>query len=194
MEPFLDLMVAMDQNNGIGINNKVPWNLPGDWAWLMTISTTTVDPKKRNAIIVGRLTHEEMGSLAKRWYSIVITSKPNLVKQSDDVICVSSFEQAISVAHNLHSKNDKIENVFVLGGVQPYEQAIRSKLVKRVYLTRIFAEFNCDTRWTTMNLTDYKRIKRNENEILASEDDQIKEENGIKYQFQVYDFVGNENT
>ena len=40
-----------------------------------------------------------------------------------------------------------IESVVVFGGVNLYEQALASKLVKRIYLTRIFAKVpQCDAR------------------------------------------------
>lgn len=81
-----------------------------------------------------------------------------------------------------------IESVFVFGGVNPYEQTLEAKLVKRIYLTRILAKVpECDVRVSKFDLRDFRRIKRSNHEVLAELDDQIFEENGWKYQFQVYE-------
>ncbi|CAF4350195.1 unnamed protein product, partial [Adineta steineri] len=72
-------------------------------------------------------------------------------------------------------------------GIRPYEEAMASGLVRRVYLTRIFAEYSCDTHWSSLDLNKFRKIRRSNNETLAELDDQIVEESGVTYQFQVYE-------
>ncbi|CAF1674588.1 unnamed protein product, partial [Didymodactylos carnosus] len=141
MEPFMTIMVAMDENNGIGLNNILPWCLPGDWNWFLTISTNTIDPKKRNAVIFGRLSYESLlkqdRSPLKHWHTIVISSNPEAIKQQSSetsVTVVPTFERAAQYSYDMfHNADQNIENVYVLGGVQVYDQAVKLKLVKRIY-------------------------------------------------------------
>ncbi|CAF1110593.1 unnamed protein product [Adineta steineri] len=196
MKPFLNIMVAMDAKNGIGINNTLPWSLKEDERWFLTISTMTKDSLKRNAIIIGRLTYESFCKYLTKyfvhWHFIVITSHSlesiKAMCPQSHVDVVVSFEQALLTAHTLSCDLEKgIESVFVLGGIRPYEEAMASGLVRRVYLTRIFAEYSCDTHWSSLDLNKFRKIRRSNNETLAELDDQIVEESGVTYQFQVYE-------
>ena len=201
MEPFMNIVVAMDEKNAIGHEGKIPWvPLPTDHRWYITHSTTTKDPSKRIAIVIGRVTFEETiefnQKYISRWHFIVITKQlpeifydthSDLDRKHIDV--VNSFDQAAHRAKFLlDTPSEMIESVFLFGGVGPYEQALAAKVVKRIYLTRIFADVSkCDTRLSNFDLTDFRRIKRSNDEVLAELDDKIIEENGWKYQFQVYD-------
>lgn len=199
--PFLNIIVAMDEKNSIGHEKTIPWApLPTDRQWLVTHSTVTKDPSKRIAIIIGRVSFEEVlqffPEYLPRWHFIVITRQvpdtlnnnySNIDKIQVDI--VNSFDQAAQTAKVLlDTPSAMIESVFVFGGVGPYEQALASKLVKRIYLTRIFAEFpECDARLSQFDLNDFQRIKRSNDENLSELDDKIIEENGWKYQFQIYE-------
>jgi dihydrofolate reductase len=201
MVPFMNIIVAMDEKNAIGHEKRIPWApLPTDRMWYLTHSTTTKDPSKRVALIAGRFTFEDTIAFhqkyVSRWHFIVITKQspqilynayPNIDRNLIDV--VSSFDQAARKAKLLlDTPSAMIESVFVFGGVGPYEQALAAKVVKRIYLTRIFAEVpECDARVKNFDLTVFQRIKRSSDEILADFDDKIIEENGWKYQFQVYE-------
>jgi dihydrofolate reductase len=200
MKPFMNIVIAMDEKNAIGHEKKIPWApLPTDYKWYLTHATTTKDPLKRVALILGRITFEEViqfdEKYISRWHFIVITSQlpetiyntySNIDRNLIDV--VNSFDQAAHRAKLLlDTPSAMVESVFVFGGVNPYEQALTSKLVKRIYLTRIFAEVpECDARVSNFDLNDFQRIQRSSDEILAELDDKIIEENGWKYQFQIY--------
>jgi dihydrofolate reductase len=201
IKPFINIVVAMDEKNAIGHEKKIPWApLPTDYNWYLTHATTTKDPLKRVALILGRFTFEDAikfdQKYVSRWHFIVITSQlPEILYNTysnidrNQVDVVNSFDQAAQKAKLLlDTPSSMIESVFVFGGVGPYEQALESKLVKRIYLTRIFAEVpDCDARISKFDLSDFQRIKRPSDEILAELDDKIIEENGWKYQFQVYE-------
>jgi dihydrofolate reductase len=200
-KPFLDIVVAMDENNSIGHEGKIPWvPLPTDHHWYLTHSTNTKDPLKRVVLIIGRLTFVETIQFFKeylpRWHFIVISRQSpevlfntysNIDRNHVDV--VNSFDQAAQKAKLLiDTPSAMIESAFVFGGVSPYEDAMASNLVKRIYLTRIFAKVpKCDAQISKFDLSNFRRIKRSNDEILAELDDKIIEENGWTYQFQVYE-------
>lgn len=200
-KPFLNIIIAMDERNSIGHDKRIPWApIPTDQQWLKAHSTFTKDPSKRVALILGRNTFDEVTQFFQeylsRWHFIVITRQiPDILYNTYSIIdkkhvdIVDSFDQAAHRARILlDTPSAMIESVFVFGGVRPYEEALASKLVKRIYLTRIFAEIpECDTRLSQFDLNDFQRIKRPDDEILTELDDKIIEENGWKYQFQIYE-------
>lgn len=201
MKPFMDMVLAMDEINTIGHEGKIPWTpLPTDKKWYLTHTTTTKDPSKRVALILGRITfdgtirfHKEYLS---KWHFIVITSQSseifyNSYANFDNtrIDVVNCFDQAAERARLLlDTPSAMVESVFVFGGARPYEEALEAKLVKRIYLTRVFSEFpQCNARVSKFDLSDFRRIKRPDGELLAELDEKIVEENGWKYQFQVYE-------
>lgn len=201
MKPFMNIIVAMDENNSIAQEGKLPWGpIPTDHQWYLTLATATQDPNKRIALILGRLSFEDAiqfdEKYVAKWHFIVITSHPvesfttkYPQLQADRIQVVPDFDHAAVEARQLLDQPDSmIESVIVFGGAKPYEQAIESKLTRRVYLTRIFATFpQADTRVEKFDLSDFQRIQRPKDEILADWDDRLVEENGLKYQFQVYE-------
>lgn len=200
MSPFLNIILAMDESNTIADQGKIPWiPLPTDSHWYLTHSTSTKDPIKRVALILGRVTYEEVSQFDEKylskWHFIVITrqSKDSFHSTTDSnyINVVHSFDQAVQQANDLlECSNSQIESVFVFGGVAPYEDALASKLVKRIYLTRVFTKIpNGDTRLSKFDLSDFQRIKRSNEEILSELDDKIIEENGWTYQFQIYELA-----
>lgn len=58
----INIIVAMDSRGGIGKNGKLPWKLPKDMAYFHKLTTTTVDPKKINAVLMGRKNWESIPS------------------------------------------------------------------------------------------------------------------------------------
>ena len=64
--PPVEVVVAATESGGIGIDNAIPWRLPKDMAHFKAVTSTTVDPTKMNAVIMGR----------KTWASIPAKMRP----------------------------------------------------------------------------------------------------------------------
>ena len=86
----LKLIVAMCKNNGIGMNNKIPWKISEDMVYFSkkTIGKyTSSDDDKKNAVIMGRNTWE---SLPKKYkplpnrLNVVLTRSRNVDKYNDN--------------------------------------------------------------------------------------------------------------
>jgi dihydrofolate reductase len=124
--------------------------------------------------------------MSRQLPEVIFHSYPNIDRNHVDI--VNSFDQAAQRARFLiNTPSAMIESAFVFGGVGPYEDAMESNLVKRIYLTRILTKVpDCDARLSNFDLSKFQRIKRSNDEILAELDDKIIEENGWKYQLQVY--------
>jgi dihydrofolate reductase len=76
---------------------------------------------------------------------------------------------------------DTIENVWIVGGNSVYKEAMKSSNCYRIYLTRVFGSFECDTFFPSLT-NDFIQVPNDAD--ISSE---VQEENGIKYQYQIYE-------
>lgn len=142
MTPF-SIVVAMDQDRGIGRDGNLPWHLKCDLQHFKEITTQARDKNKHNAVIMGRKTWDSLPPqfrpLPNR-INVVITRNPNL-EFPQGVLRADGLEQALV----LGAPSSAIESVYVIGGAQIFEQAIALKECRKIYLTRILHSFDCDT-------------------------------------------------
>ncbi len=143
-----NIIVAMDENRGIGYQNKLPWDLPPDMKYFKDITIKTKDPSKINAVIMGRKTWDSIPKQFKplsRRLNIVLSrdTGADMVKL-DDGYLVNSFENALGLIGKFP---DSIENIFVIGGGQVYEEAIKHKNCEKLYITEVMGSFVCDVRF-----------------------------------------------
>lgn len=136
-------------------------------------------------MIMGRKTYfgvpESKRPLPER-INIVLTTKPEDYEFPSSVVVVKSLDEALAKIQS-PELDSHIENVWIVGGYSVYKEAMESPFCHRIYLTRIMAEFECDAFFPS--LTD--NFKRVPNDPDIPED--IQEENGIKYQYQIYEKV-----
>lgn len=137
----LDLIVAFDKNNGIGKDNAIPWKLPPDMKRFSQITSTTLDPDKQNAVIMGR----------KTWESIPERFRP-LPNRVNIVLTLSNVElPGATTVHSFHSAinavvhNPKVERAFVIGGAEVYKRALEH--ADGIYVTALTQEFECDVHF-----------------------------------------------
>ncbi|CAF3456625.1 unnamed protein product, partial [Rotaria sp. Silwood2] len=89
------------KKNAIGNEKKIPWApLPTDYHWYLTLATTTKDPSKRVALIIGRITFEDIINFdpkyVSRWHFIIITRQsPEIFEGCDEDVVSEYFEDLI---------------------------------------------------------------------------------------------------
>ena len=165
------LIVACDQKMGIGINNTLPWHIRQDFKYFTDI-TIGNNPKKKNAVIMGRKTWE---SIPKRHQPLsnrlnVVLSRQEDLKLPEGVLHFKSFAEALA---ELSKRND-INEAFNIGGGSLFAEAINHPDCSRIYLTEVMKEYPCDTFFPLIP-ADFKRVKESE----------IFEEKGVKFRFTV---------
>ena len=111
--PF-KLIAATCEGNGIGINNDLPWRLKQEMAYFTRMTTTTVDERKQNIMIMGRRTWESTPECERPLpgrVSLVLSSLPKSeIVGNEDVLVCSNFEEAVEIVEGL---TDKIESCWV---------------------------------------------------------------------------------
>lgn len=131
----VSLIVATDENNGIGKNNQLPWHLPADLKHFKTLTTG-------HPIIMGRKTFDSIGKALPNRTNIVISRQSNYVAEGATV--VSSLQDAYDLC------DDETE-AFVIGGAQIFEQALPQADI--LYLTVIHHVFDADTFFPKIDLS-----------------------------------------
>jgi len=121
----LAAIVAAAENDVIGRNNALPWDLPADLAWFRR--RTLGKP-----IIMGRLTFESIGRPLPGRSNIVISRDPAFAR--DGIRAVESLDEAVELAGDI-ALIDGSEECVVIGGAQIY--ALAMPRVSRLYFTRI---------------------------------------------------------
>lgn len=162
---LISAIAAVSQNNVIGLNNDLPWHLPADMKFF---KHTTMG----HAVVMGRKTYEAFGKAYPGRTNIVITHQKDYTLP--DAAVVHSLEEAINKAKDIEQ-----HEVFILGGAQIFKQSL--SVINRIYLTRIYKDFEGDAFFPTINSGEWKLIKM--------EPHDSDEKNKYEYAFQIWERV-----
>lgn len=161
-------------DGGIGYNGNLPWPpLKNDMNHFKSITMSTLDSSKMNAVIMGRLTWESLPRkpLANR-LNIVISKT---VTHIPGAFVFPSLSSALAFLSN---ESALLENTYVIGGQRLFEEAIHDPNCNKVYLTEIDClgiEFQCDTFFPVRSLLHF----------LETESSDFVTENNILYRYRV---------
>lgn len=142
----VSFIVAMSENNVIGIDNKLPWHLKDD---LQNFKKLTMG----HHILMGRKTFESIGKALPGRMSLVISSEPRANQES--VFWFTSIFRAIKQAE----RNGE-EELFIIGGEKIFKYAL--SLVDRIYLTEVKGVIKGDTYFPQLSLKNWKLISTQE--------------------------------
>ncbi|WP_102274863.1 dihydrofolate reductase [Cytobacillus massiliigabonensis] len=158
---MISLMWAMDNNRVIGFNNQLPWHLPED---LKFFKRTTMG----HSIAMGRKTWDSIGRPLPGRENIVITRNPEFT--CEGCTALNSVEALLEYSQQ------KDEEIFVIGGAEIFKLILPD--ADKLYLTRIYDEFEGDTFFPALNLEEWSLLSREKG---------IKDENNpYDYEFMIY--------
>jgi len=138
------IIVALDENNGIGQKGDLLCHLPNDLKHFKRVTSGHI-------VIMGRRTYESLpkGALPNRT-NVVITS--DAAENYPGCIVVRSAEEALT-----HCKEG--EKVFIIGGGQLYRATLG--LADQLYLTRIHHTFSdADTFFPEIDFDEWRLTEK----------------------------------
>lgn len=153
----LSIIVALSENNAIGINNSLPWRLSAD---LKRVKTLTMG----HHLIMGRKTFESFGKPLPGRTNVIITRNKNYV--AEGCIIVTSLNEALE-------KSEGDDETFIFGGGEIFRQAL--PLVNKIYMTRVHTHIEGDTFFPELNMKEWKEI--------FHQDFEADEKNNFPYSF-----------
>ncbi len=141
---IISIIVAIADNRAIGLNNKLPWNLPADLAYFKqnTLGKT---------IVMGQRTFDSIGGkpLPGR-KTIILNNDPNYQTPEN-------CQVARSIGELIEMVKDQ-EEVMICGGLMVYKQFL--PIANRLYITFIHHDFEADTFFPEIDFSAYKEAKR----------------------------------
>lgn len=155
---IVSIVVAIAQNNAIGKDNKLLWNLPRDLKHFKEITSG-------HTVIMGRKTFDSMGKPLPNRRNIVITRQEDLLIMDAEV--TNTLEHALALCANE-------AEVFIIGGAQIYKEAL--SLTNRIYLTVVHENYEADTFFPELDNSKWT--------VISSELHLPDEKNKVAFTFQ----------
>ncbi|KAI4884297.1 hypothetical protein NFI96_026908 [Prochilodus magdalenae] len=186
MSAILNCIVAVCPDMGIGMKGDLPWHpvrLSKEFKHFQKMTMTPSVEGKKNVVIMGR----------KTWFSIPPQNRP--LKNRINVVLSRELKTPPEGAHYLASDFSsalslldtpelaaQADQIWVIGGSSLYKEAMESSGKKRLFVTRILQQFDCDTFIPKINLDKYTLLSE-----FPGVPTGVQEENGLKYEFEVYE-------
>jgi dihydrofolate reductase len=142
---IISLIVAMDENRGIGRAGSLPWHLPADLKRFKELTTG-------HYLIMGRKTFDSIGRALPGRTSIIITRNRSFLPAISDLTQLKiahSLGEALSIAEAAGESE-----AFIIGGGEIFQQAM--PLADRIYLTQIHAQLPCDTFFPELDPSEWQ--------------------------------------
>lgn len=144
--PGLSLIWAMDRKRTIGLDNALPWHLPGDLVYFKQVTMG-------HTVVMGRVTFEAIGRALPGRDNVVLTRDPRWSAPGCTVV---------------HRPEEVVERygggpLFVIGGAELYRLFL--PLASALYVTLIEAEFAGDRHfpevdWSLWRLASSRTVRQ----------------------------------
>lgn len=141
----ISIVVAMSENRVIGVENRLPWNIPEDLKRFKKITSG-------HPIIMGRKTFESIGRILPGRTNIVVTRNRDY-RVEGAVVCASLTEALEWAARSPGS-----DEVCVIGGGEIFREAL--PIVDRIYLTVVQWPFEGDVFFPEFPEADFREVGR----------------------------------
>jgi len=161
---MISIIVAASENNAIGKDNQLLWNLPNDLKFFK--NTTWGLP-----VIMGRKSFESVGKPLPGRINIVITRQSDWT--AEGVIVVKDLDDALQKAAETNCKE-----IFIIGGGEIYKQSM--EITDRIYLTRVHAVINDADAF-------FPAIDDNKWALKSNEDFDFDAKHAYAYSFQIWE-------
>ena len=144
MKP-IKIIVAMDEDHGIGKEGTLAWHIPSDLKRFKEITTSVSYPSKKNAVIMGRRTWDSLPENRRPlpWrVNVVLSKQPQKHSFPVGVLVHTDLWDA----YEKLDKDPNIENIFVIGGSSVFESVLKDakKRYTAIYVTKVEGKFGCD--------------------------------------------------
>lgn len=142
---MISLIAAISQNNSIGKDNTLPWNIPEDLKHFKDVTSGHI-------VLMGRNTWE---SIPEKFRPL--SNRKNIVITSDKYYMVPTGVEVYSSIDEVLEKY-KNQDVFVVGGASIYKQTIEK--ADKLFITEVQQFVDGDTFFPEIDKKIWKEIER----------------------------------
>lgn len=146
---ILSHIVAVSENDVIGANNDLPWDIPEDMKFFR-------DKTKGKAMIMGRKTFESVGHPLPHRLSVIVTRQKDYKVEGPHAVVVGDMKSAIEYCKGQVSKYG--EEIFIIGGGEIFKDTM--DIVDVIYLTRIHKNFDGDIKYPKMDPKKFELVEQ----------------------------------
>lgn len=130
--PIISLIAAVDEQGGLGQNNKLLCHLPAD---LKHFKELTIG----KPIIMGRKTFLSIGKILPGRLNIILS---RILEPMEGAVIASSLAEALNITKDAHE-------IMVIGGADIFKQTLPQ--AQQIYLTIIHHQFSPDVFFPSLD-------------------------------------------
>jgi len=138
-------VVALSNNNVIGVNNSLPWNLKTDLAHFKNYTSNKI-------IVMGRKTYESIGRPLPNRINLIVS---NTIKEINGAELFKSTEDAINKAREL-CINKNLEEIIIIGGGYLFRDTL--SITNKLVLTKVDCNIEGDVFYPDIDLNEWEKL------------------------------------
>ena len=138
-------LVALSNNNVIGVNNDLPWKLKTDLIHFKNYTTNKI-------IIMGRKTFESIGRPLPNRINFIVSKTINEI---DDARVFESTKDAINSAKEVCIE-ENLNEIVIIGGGYLFRDTL--SITNKLVLTRVDCNIEGDIFYPDINLNEWDKI------------------------------------
>ncbi len=138
-------VVALSNNNVIGVNNSLPWNLKTDLAHFKNYTSNKI-------IVMGRKTYESIGRPLPNRINLIVS---NTIKEINGAELCKSTEDAINKAKEL-CINKNLDEIIIIGGGYLFRDTL--SITNKLVLTKVDCNIEGDVFYPDIDLNEWEKL------------------------------------
>ena len=164
MNIIISHVVALSNNNVIGVDNNLPWNLKTDLQHFKNYTTNKI-------IVMGRKTYESIGRPLPNRLNFVVSRTIDEIKNA----CVfKSTKEAIDAAKKKCLDDENYNEIVIIGGGYLFKDTL--EIANKLVLTNVDCDINGDVYYPDI---DFKLWKEKSSESFSRK---TKQSQSISYE------------
>ena len=154
-----NIIVAFDNNRGIGKNNTIPWYFSEDLKYFSKITKGT---NNNNAIIMGKNTWTSLTKPLLKRDNLILSTTLDITNNNPKNNYIKTFRTLEEL--ELFCINQNYTNVWIIGGGQIYNDFLNNNIdkINKIYATIINNDYNCDVFFPKLDELQWKIIKQDD--------------------------------
>ena len=138
-------VVALSNNNVIGVNNSLPWNLKTDLAHFKNYTSNKI-------IVMGRKTYESIGRPLPNRINLIVS---NTIKEINGAELFKSTEDAINKAKEL-CINKNLDEIIIIGGGYLFRDTL--SITNKLVLTKVDCNIEGDVFYPDIDFNEWEKL------------------------------------
>ena len=169
MNIIISHVVALSNNNVIGVDNNLPWNLKTDLNHFKNYTTNKI-------IVMGRKTFESIGRPLPNRLNFVVS---RTIGEIENAFVFKSTKEAIDAAKKKCLDDRNYNEIVIIGGGYLFKDTL--EITNKLVLTNVDCDINGDVYYPDI---DYKFWKEKSSENFSRNED-----NDYNFTVKVYERI-----